>query len=127
MRKSLLLFLTSFSFQAQQKKLTGAAIQLENLNEKMALYMREARRTELTKSEVAKTEESVTMYGQYGRCFIAQPKPALDKELEAATTKYQTTIKKTKDSITYFERQRDESSANLQEMLKSLQSMSQRA
>jgi hypothetical protein len=35
--------------QDQQKKLTHAAIQLENLEEKMTLLCREARRTELTK------------------------------------------------------------------------------
>lgn len=91
----------------------------------MATYMREARRTEITKSEVAKTEETVKIYGQYGRCFIHQEKPALDQQLAEATTKYQSTIKKTKDSITYFERQRDESTANLKEMLQTLQSMHQ--
>ena len=110
-------------FEDQQQKLTSAAIQLENLSERMANLMREARRTELTKGEVAKTEDGVPMFNQYGRCFILQDKAELSSELEATTTKYQNQIKKTKDTQTYYERQRDETTSNLKEMLANLQQM----
>ena len=59
-----------------------------------------------------------------GRCFIQQDKASLTKELEDATTKYQAQIKKTKDTQKYYERQREETSSNLQEMLENLKRMS---
>jgi chaperonin cofactor prefoldin len=59
-----------------------------------------------------------------GRCFIQQDKEGMTKELEESTTKYQAQIKKTKDTQKYYERQRDETSGNLQEMLENLKRMS---
>ena len=63
------------------------------------------------------------MFNQYGRCFIEQDKAGLTAEYEAATIKYQNLIKKTKDTTTYYERQRDDTTSNLKEMLANLQQM----
>merc|ERR1712070_1339880 len=92
--------------QFAEKKLMQAAIQLENLEERMIKTIKEARRCELTKTEVETIEESVPMYAQYGRCFLQQNKSDLQDELAKATTKYRAVVKKTKDSQEYFERQR---------------------
>jgi len=113
-------------FEDQQKKLTNAAIHLENLEEKMARLVRDARRTELTKGEVAKAADDTVMYSQYGRCFIQQSKEDLQAELDGTSVKVEAQLKKTTDSQNYYERQRSETSGNLQEMLKNLQQMAER-
>lgn len=108
-------------FEDQQRKLTTAALQLENLEERMTKLMREARRQELTTKAVDAEDESVIMYAQYGRCFVQQDRSKLQLELHVASKKYQAQIKKTKDSQQYYEKQQQETTTNLQEMLQSLQ------
>jgi len=110
-------------FEDQQKKLTTAAIQLETLEERLQAMLRDARRVELTKKEVALVDEGTTMFAQYGRCFVQQNKSALEESLEEQTKKYQAQIKKTRDSAQYYARQKDETSANLNEMLDTLRKM----
>merc|ERR1711907_274033 len=95
----------------------------ENIEEKLQRQVREARRTEMTKAEVSKTDASTKMYAQFGKCFIQQEKAALETSLEAATEKYRGQIKKLKDSETYFNRQRDETAGNLNDMLQNLREM----
>lgn len=107
-------------FGDQQTKLTNAAIQLGNLEEKIAKHKREARRVELTMSVVDHAKEDLTMYAQFGRCFIQQDKTTMVKNLGKATDNHQVILKKLQDSHAYYQRQREETTRNLNEMLESL-------
>merc|ERR1711865_208255 len=109
-------------FMLQQERITKAAIKLEDMDERKGRQEKELRRAIMTAKEVDPIDENTALFKQFGRMFLHLPKVEIMDRLEEEANKSQKEVKTVKDTMTYFEKQRNDAESNLREMMTQLES-----
>ncbi|KAJ2559105.1 hypothetical protein EV175_000490 [Coemansia sp. RSA 1933] len=103
------------------QKIQECQKQLSQIDVQISTHQREGRLASLTKREIEGLDESVPMYRLMGKMFIQESKDELLKDINKTTNDGNTLVEALEKKKRFVQRDLDEATGNLKDMLKSVQ------
>ncbi|KAJ2386816.1 hypothetical protein GGI23_006412 [Coemansia sp. RSA 2559] len=106
------------------QKIQDCQKQLDQIDVQISTNQREGRLAALTRREIEGLDDSVPMYKSMGKMFIQESKDDLLKDINKTTKDGNTLVEALEKKKKFVERDLEEATGNLKDMIKSVQQTS---